>query len=198
MRTHTVESRRSAGFPRSRPGRSRRVWWGGGAAVVLASGLAASMGAPEAPDPGPGARLATRAHANEAGSYVFAHPPGWRVRDEGSASRLVSPRRDVAISFGEGAKGGLRGASIQLVSEIEASYRHVDLIGFQLNLIGGEPAISFVGRATGGRGVPLRFQAITVAGPRRNYQVSVFASANADPGDVLPPIQEIVGSFRIV
>jgi hypothetical protein len=194
-----VRSSRAPGFPRSRPRRAGVLWWAAGAALVLGSGAVAAFEAPDAREQGPGVpRHATRPYANPRGGYAFAYPPRWRLEDRGSIATVTSPRREVSVSFGLGGRAGLREASLRFVSEIERAYREVDLIGFQLDLIAGEPAISFAGSAVSDRGVPLRFQAISIAGPRRTYQVSVFASAEADPAGVLPPVQEMVGSFRPV
>jgi hypothetical protein len=149
-------------------------------------------------DAPPEPRLATKSHANARAGYSFGYPPGWKLRERGSVSRVIGPAREASISIGLGGKGDLQDVAVRFVGELEEAYRRVDLIGFQLTLLDGEPAVSFNGSAVSDRGVALRFQAISVAGPERNYSVAVFVAADADPGKVLPPIQEIVNSFRLI
>jgi hypothetical protein len=113
-------------------------------------------------------------------------------------SRVISPDEDASVSIGLGGKGNLQDVAIRFVGELEDAYRRVALTGFQLTLLDGEPAVSFNGSAVSDRGVAIRFQAISVAGPNRNYSLAVFVAADASPGEVLPPVQEIVNSFRLV
>jgi hypothetical protein len=113
-------------------------------------------------------------------------------------ARVVSPDADASVSIGLGGKGNLQTVAVRFVGDLEEAYRRVALTGFQLTLVDGEPAVSFNGSAVSNRGVALRFQAISVAGPTRNYSLAVFVAADASPEEVLPPIQEIVDSFRLV
>ena len=154
----------------------------------------AARGEGTTPEP----RLAKKAHANHRAGYAFSYPPGWRLREKGSVSRVISPDRNASVSVGLGGKGNLQDVAIRFVGELEEAYRRVALTGFQLTLLDGEPAVSFNGSAVSDRGVGLRFQAISVAGPERNYSLAVFVAADASPKEVLPPIQEILNSFRLI
>jgi hypothetical protein len=144
-----------------------------------------------------GLRFATRAHANSKGGYSFAYPPRWRLADRGAAARVTSPGREASVSFDLGARGSLKRASLRFVEELQETYRKMTLNGFQLTLLDGEPAVSFTGSALGKRGTPIRFKAISLAGPERNYALVVFVAASANPSEVLPPVEEIIGSFRL-
>jgi hypothetical protein len=142
-------------------------------------------------------RLATEAHANERAGYRFRYPSAWRVREMGSLARVTSPRKDASVAFGLGGPGDLKTAAMRFVSELQERYRRVRLTGFQLTLMAGEPAVSFTGSGTSRAGVPIRFQAISVAGPRRNYSLVVFVADDADPVRVLPPLEAILDSLRL-
>lgn len=176
---------------------SRARWWVIGLLAVGTSSLIAHVSA-RGDDQPPEPRLATKAHANARAGYTFSYPPGWTLRQKGSVARVMSPDADASVSIGIGGRGNLRTVAVRFVGELEETYRRVALTGFQLTLLDGEPAVSFNGSAVSNRGVALRFQAISVAGPARNYSVAVFVAADASPEEVLPPIQEIVDSFRLV
>jgi hypothetical protein len=176
---------------------SRARWWVIGLLAVGTSSLIAHVstrGIDQPSEP----RLVTKAHANARAGYSFAYPPGWRLREKGSVSRVISPDEEASVSIGLGGKGNLQDVAIRFVGELEDAYRRVALTGFQLTLLDGEPAVSFNGSAVSNRGVAIRFQAISVAGPERNYSLAVFVAADANPREVLPPVQEIVNSFRLV
>jgi hypothetical protein len=189
--------RRLPGFPRSRGGRSRAGWWGVGLLGVAIFTVGAYFGSREERIGDRERVFATESHANSRAGYSFAYPPEWKLRETRSVARVVSPARDVSVSFGLGGRGDLQEASVEFVGELQEAYRKVSLTGFQLTLLDGEPAVAFTGSALSERGVPLRFQAVSVAGPRRNYGVSVFVAADADPTAALPRIQEILDSFRV-
>jgi hypothetical protein len=110
---------------------------------------------------------------------------------------VTSPRKDASVSFGLGGKGNLRAASLRFVTELQETYRRLSLTGFQLTLMDREPAVSFTGSGRSDAGVPLRFQAISVAGPERNYTLVVFVAADADPVRVVPPVEAILDSVRL-
>jgi hypothetical protein len=143
------------------------------------------------------ARFATRPHANSRAGYSFAYPPRWRLDDRGTLAKVTSPGREVSVSFGLGARGSLEKSSLRFVEELEDTYRRLSLSGFQLTLLDGEPAVSFTGSAVTADGTPIRFQAISLAGPERNYSLVIFVAENAEPAEVLPPVEEILGSFRL-
>lgn len=195
-RGRRVRRARRPGFPHFGDLSSRGRWWGIGLLAVATLSLIAYVAA-SGPDPIPSPRLATEPHANSRAGYSFSHPPRWRLTEKGSATRVISPGKQASISFGLGGRGTLRTVATRLVGELEAVHRNVTLTGFQLTLLDDEPAIAFTGSAVSRKDVPLRFQAISVAGEDRNYSVTVFIAADADPTGVLPPIQEMLDSFRI-
>jgi hypothetical protein len=180
------------------PGPSRARWWTVGVLTVAAFTGAAVLGTRGAVVGDRGDRLATEDHADNRAGYGFRYPPTWRLREQGSVVRVTSPRKDASVSFGLGGRGDLRAASLRFVTELQETYRRLSLTGFQLTLMDGEPAVSFTGSGRSDAGVPLRFQAISVAGPRRNYTVVVFVADDADPGRVVPPVEAILDSFRFV
>jgi hypothetical protein len=197
MRPMEGRPRRRGLLPPPTPGRSRARWWTVGLLTVAAFAAVAVVSTRGTGDGADEDRLPTEAHANDRAGYSFRYPPDWRLRETGSLVRVTSPREDASVAFGLGGRGDLKAAAMRFVSEVQETYRKVSLTGFQLTLMAGEPAVSFTGSGTSKAGVPIRFQAISVAGPRRNYSLVVFVAADADPGRVLPPVEAILDSFRL-
>ncbi|MGH2722811.1 MAG: hypothetical protein ACRDI0_00845 [Actinomycetota bacterium] len=183
-------------LPRSR---RTRLIVGGALVVIAVAGIIyavlAIFGGNE-PGSGPGYRFATVRHVNQEGGYSFHHPPGWEVEDDQTVSQLAGPRGETRVTFGLGAEGDAEAAETRFVREIQGQYRDVELAAIQIERVGPNPALSVAGTGRVPGGPRIRFLAITVSTPEQNYSIGVFTAANTDPGEVLPPTQEVVNSFR--
>jgi hypothetical protein len=139
---------------------------------------------------------AMTAHVNLQAGYRFRYPITWEVAEDGTLTKLQSPKEDVVISFGLSQQGGLEASSEALVASIEDAHHNSRIIGAQQKEIGGSPSVIVAGLGTNDSGLRVRFLAITVEGEPNNYAISVFVPASSDADRLLPPIQRIVGSFR--
>jgi hypothetical protein len=139
---------------------------------------------------------ATQVHANRAGGFSFRSPVGWISSDLGTTTTLANADHSIVITFGPGSAPGLQEGSDELVGSMRREYRDVTLLERDQAKIQGSSALMVSGTGTNGSGVHIRFLAITVAGGDRTYDIGVFTDANADPAVVLPPAQQIVGSFQ--
>jgi hypothetical protein len=139
---------------------------------------------------------AMTAHVNLQAGYRFRHPITWEVAEEGTLTKLQSPKEDIVISFGLSPEGGLESSSKALVSSLEDAHHNSRIIGAQQKEIGGSPSVIVAGLGTNASGLRVRFLAITVEGEPRNYAIAVFVPATSDADRLLPPIQRVVSSFR--
>ena len=196
-----VQARRGR-WPRPLPPslRGAAPWLIGGAAAALLVGglLALRSSSPEPAGRSREFRLATVRHVNTGGAYAFHHPPGWKVLDEGSASRVSDPSGEAVVAFGLGASGSLDEASGRLVSTILDRYRDARAHAAEVTTMAGVPAVSVSGSARNEERVPIRFLAITLAAAARNYSIVVYTAADAAPAMVMPPVQEMLDSFAPV
>jgi hypothetical protein len=135
-------------------------------------------------------------HRNARGGYEFRHPDGWAVRDDRTVTTVRSPGRRAVITFGLAAKGDLQDAERDLVATIRGAYRNVRLTAIQVEPIGGRRAVTIAGAGVNDRGVGIRFLAATVGGPGRNYSITMFTAAGANP-DLMEKLQSILDSFRV-
>ncbi|MBI4259579.1 MAG: hypothetical protein HY658_03340 [Actinobacteria bacterium] len=133
---------------------------------------------------------------NEAAGYSFAHPEGWTATSEGTASKLTSPGRDLIVSFGLAPAGTLEQVSRKAVAQLSRNYRDAQFFGSEREEIAGRPAFLVAGRGENAAGVPIRFMAIALGGPGGRHVIYVFSAEGADPAEVLPTVEGIVGSFR--
>lgn len=165
------------------------------AAVGGASGLLLGGTAPPVEEPGAGP---IRLHENVAGGYGFRQPAGWRVRDRGSTSTVTGLGGAAVVSLGHAPGGKLVEASDRFVDSLRETYRRARLAAAETRRVGPYPALLVSGTGTNREGARIRFLSITVGAPDRNYAIGVFVAADADPAEVLPPVHEIVGSFRVL
>jgi hypothetical protein len=138
-------------------------------------------------------------YVNAAGGYGFVVPSTWTLEEDGPTTRIENPSGRIVVSFGPGSAGTLAEASARLLRSLPVGPSERELIGRRRDRIGGAPSllVSGTGRS-GDRAV--RFLAITVhAGPpTRNLAITISVPARSDPERVLPRLEEIVSSFRVV
>jgi hypothetical protein len=136
-------------------------------------------------------------HVNGLGGYSFEAPPGWEIRDRGSSSRLTSPDGDIVMSFGAGRPGSLEAAVQALSESIRQVYENVSLGSApQATMIEGHPAVLTSGSLDNAAGVPVRFLAIAIRLGGENLLIGVFVSQPADAAEVLPAVDDVIGSLE--
>jgi hypothetical protein len=144
----------------------------------------------------PPQRFATTSFRNSQGGYEFSHPPSWEATRKGSISQLVTPGHDVIVSFGRGPRGEMFDSSLELVDLIRAEYRRIQVDDTDANQISGMSALASTGTGVNDSGFKVRWQAVTIEGPRRNFAVTVFTTAERKP-DTSLQIAEVLESFRV-
>jgi hypothetical protein len=136
---------------------------------------------------------------NKHGGYVFDRPKSWRARKEGSATTAFPRDRSVIVTFGRAPNGALRSASSKLLEEVVRSYEDPAVREqAQLDTIGEYQALTIAGEGTTKKGNVVNFLVIAIDAGRRNFGVTVFTPAGSDPIEVLPDVQQVVSSFRLL
>ena len=141
---------------------------------------------------------ATRRGENRPGGYSFSYPPSWRLSQEATTAKLTGPDGAVVVSLGRGPMGSIEAASASLVEEIKQGYRRVKVVASKPEIIGGAAALTVSGTGRNASGTSLRFLTVAIQGSgNRTFAITAFTVADADPSKVVPPLSEIVDSFRI-
>lgn len=136
-------------------------------------------------------------HVNERAGYLFSYPDAWDISSFGATARLVSPDGDVVMTFGTAPLGSLEEASDQEVAKATSSYEDVELVADKVSrTLQGLRSLVVGGTAIDATGASVHFLVITIQGPDENRAITVRFSADADPLEALPVIQQIVASFR--
>jgi hypothetical protein len=178
--------------------------FGAGLIVVLLIAITMTF-LPTQPPPSAAARspdvddvvpIGPSTHVNALGGYSFEAPAGWMIQDRGSASRLTSPDQDVVVSFGAGRSGSLDDAVQALVESIRRVYANVNVGARQATEIGLRPAVMVSGSLENAAGVSVRFLGMAVRLGGQNRLIGVFVSQPADPAEVLPAVDDVIGSFE--
>jgi hypothetical protein len=143
-------------------------------------------------------RYATARAENVTGGYAFSYPPSWELSREKTTSKLMAPDGSVVVSLGRGASAPLQEASTILVNQIKQGYQRVKVIASKPEVVGGAPALTVSGTGRNAAGISLRFLAVTIQGPgKATFAITAFTVAGADPATVVPPLSDIVDSFRV-
>jgi hypothetical protein len=174
---------------------------GGGLVVLLVSALYGSAprsttegrNEPNVPEPLDEPAVT---HVNEVGGYSFRPPDGWAVRDRGSASELTSPDGSVVVSFGSGRDGSLEDAGEALLDSIRNGYGDVRVGALERTHVGPRPAVVGTGSLVNAAGVRVRFLGLAIRVEGENRVIAVFVSQPAEPAEVLPEVERVIGSFE--
>jgi hypothetical protein len=79
---------------------------------------------------------------------------------------------------------------------VASNYRDVQVIPPEARDVGPQPALIYGGIGNNAKNTQIRFLAITVQNDPTNYAIAVFTAAASDPAVVLPPVNQVVESFR--
>jgi len=144
----------------------------------------------------PSAGVDTRRVASRAGGFSVRVPRDMRVRRLDGSLFLTAPEGTLSVTVGPFRGGSLREAGRRLLGSVRAEYSRVRVNGRTRTRVGGRPAILSHGRATNDDGVRLSFAVVMVRGRPRNFAITTFADAKADPTAVVPRAEAITRSFR--
>jgi hypothetical protein len=137
-------------------------------------------------------------HRNRAGGYGFTFPAAWDLHEDGPRSIVESADGRIAMSFEPGPSGAVRAASARLLESSFGAHARQHLIGTTWTSIGGSRSLLVSGTASDRSAGAVRFLAILVPGPSRNYAITISVPAGSNPTRTLRRLEEIVASFEMV
>ncbi|MGH3823898.1 MAG: hypothetical protein ACRDRA_13870 [Pseudonocardiaceae bacterium] len=133
---------------------------------------------------------------NNAGRYRFEVPTGWSTTQQGRTTTVTSPDQATVVTLGVGRAGSLPMAGTRFFQEVAGNYKNVEVIPPEAKDVGPRPALVYGGVGINAQNTKIRFLAVTVQGTPSNYSIAVFTAADSDPETVLPPVNQLVDTFR--
>lgn len=133
---------------------------------------------------------------NNVGRYRFEAPKGWTTTEQGRTTTVTSPDQATVVTLGVGRAGTLPLIGTEFFQEVARNYKNVEVIPPDAKDIGDRPALVYGGVGINAQNTKIRFLAITVKGEPTNYSIAVFTAAGSDPETVLPPVNQLVDTFR--
>jgi hypothetical protein len=140
----------------------------------------------------------TREVVNTAGGYRFEAPEGWSTTQEGRTTTVTSPDNATVITLGLGRAGSLPVAGTVFFQQVAGNYRDVKVLSPNAKQVGPLSALAYGGIGTNAKNARVRFLAITVQNGPTNYGITVFTAADSDPKTVLPQVNRVVDTFRVL
>ena len=138
----------------------------------------------------------TQEVVNAAGQYRFNAPTGWSTTQQGRTTTVTSPDQATVITLGVGRAGPIPVVGTLFFQQVASNYRDVQVIPPEARDVGPQPALIYGGIGNNAKNTLVRFLAITVQNDPTNYAIAVFTAAASDPAVVLPPVNQVVESFR--
>jgi hypothetical protein len=133
---------------------------------------------------------------NTAGHYRFEAPTGWSTTQDGRTTTVTSPDQATVITLGIGRSGPIPVAGTLFFQEVASHYKNVQVIPPEAKQVGPRTALVYGGVGNNDKNTSIRFLAITVENNPTNYAIAVFTAADSDPNVVLPPVNQLVETFR--
>lgn len=140
----------------------------------------------------------TEPFVSRKGGYSLDVPTALESTTQGPVTTFTSQDKALVVTVGPGERGKLEPASKRFVRTLRDGYRRFDLLGTQKQTIDGRPALVSFGQATNSDKVRIRFVAVVVTNRPRNYTITAFTAFDSDPAVVLPRVNAIVNSFRVL
>ena len=135
---------------------------------------------------------------NAEGRYRFEAPDGWSTTQQGRTTTVTSPDKSTVITIGLGRNGPLPVAGTRLFQQVAGNYRNVEVIPPDAKQVGPRSALVYGGVGNNAQNTRIRFLAITVENEPTNYGITVFTAAGSDPQIVLPSVNRVVDTFRVL
>jgi len=178
----------------------RRVEWLGAIGVIalLLGGyfaFVALRGDGDTRDEAP--PMTTTAFVSKSGGFSVRVPSGMTGRRTGSTARFSTDDKQLVVTVGRSTRGTVKATSATLVKQLRAAYPAVSVLGRRTAKVDGRAALQTYGRAATSKGTKLRFVVLVVKASPRNYVLTTFAAAGADPDRVLPVVDRLANSFHV-
>jgi hypothetical protein len=141
-------------------------------------------------------RFATKLHENHAADYSFRYPDGWELKRHRTISKLKSPGRRFAVSFGLGPRGRVSDAYDEFVALVAETYTDVAVEIVDATHVGDNVAVLARGAATTSAGMRVRFLVTLIERPRNQRAIGALAATNVETARFPRAVKEVLASFR--
>lgn len=139
----------------------------------------------------------THRFVSTSGGFAVRVPDGMTSTRQGDSVRFGTRDHRVVMTVGPVAGSSVTAVTARLVQQVRTSYAGVKVLGHRRDRVAGRAARTTYGTARNAR-LPLRFVLLVVPGKPRPFAISAFTAAGSDPRTVLPLVDQVAGSFRVL
>lgn len=149
------------------------------------------------PTPRVSTRSAATRYRNGEGGYEFLAPPTWRLREQGSITKLVGPGREFVVSLAPGPIGGLPRAYDEFVELLGKTYGNVRFGKIDARCAAGDVSVWRHGNGTNAAAAPFEFLAVIIERPSGGT-VGAFGAWNQNAPQARALVHEVMKSFHAI
>lgn len=143
-------------------------------------------------------RVASHPFVSRSAGFAVRVPDGMRIYRSRDAARFTSPDRSLVVSVGRVAGAPPTRTMNDFLATLRGSYDHLRLLAHEHQRVDGRPALLVSGLADSRHRVGLRFLVIVVPARQRSYLITSFAGVHAPASVVLPRVDEVANTFRVL
>lgn len=131
------------------------------------------------------------------GGYEFDYPPEWTLSDQGTFTRVSSPKDEIIVSFGVAPPGDLLVSSESLIELLRETYPPLEAEESQLTTTSGFLSMVSSGEGTSESGERFTFEAMILETSKRNYALLSFESIKHATNGQRVLAERVIDSFRL-
>lgn len=143
-------------------------------------------------------RTETTRLVSREGGFSIGVPAGLNGAKYGRTVKLASKDKTLVVTAGPAGAGSLTQNSEQFATSLEANYSDVQVLGREPQKIDGRSALATFGQAVNANRIKVRFVSVAVSAKPRDYAINTFTAFDTDPDVILPKVNAIVNTFRVL
>jgi hypothetical protein len=142
------------------------------------------------------ATIALERHVNEKAGYSFGYPKRWKIREQDTLTKLISPDGKAVMLMGVGSARSMNVAAADFMSSLRSIYAHARLERQQRTEVGDTSAIVTSGELINSSGARLKFMSATVRGTPRSFQIAAYYDRRENVKKIERTVEDVLESFR--
>ena len=140
----------------------------------------------------------TKPFVAKSGGFRLGVPEGVNAVQVGKTVNLSTKDKSLVVTAGSIGERSLEAGSKAFVSSLKATYSGVVVLGTDTQRVDGRAALATFGQAVNAKKVKVRFVNLVVTAEPRNYAINSFTAFDSDPRVILPKVNAIVSTFRVL
>jgi hypothetical protein len=132
------------------------------------------------------------------GKYAVGVPEDVTAKKVPPAVTMTTADKSLYVAIGPVPPAKISAINKALIRDLKKTYTEVRVSRTQQHMVDGHKATQTFGRALNAKKVAISWVNVVVKAKTRNYVISAFTGAGADPTFVLPRVNAVINTFEVL